>query len=870
MRRNSIQAMPLTLPESPMVFARSPYFRILFILNLLVFAFLALPANGATILYLWPWTGVYQLSLGLCLTTVLLLLFLDGREKKSQNPFSWYHPAVFLLIAAFGVSCYLSEFTDRAAFNLIVPVSALALGYITHCQIRNSEHPEKMIFILFQGLGVIVFLLYFRSLILWVLTTAWGVKSGVASSIDSLAGYSFKSFSWLNEPNGHPFGHPNYTAGFSLLTLPLVVSLSIFSQGRYRLFWSLVSICGVATLFSSGSRAGTGGLAVAVLAGAAFFLKGKLNTRRHLIMGFAGALLLAVILVLSQPRWRSTIAHIASGEGFGVGEHARLNLLTTGLKMGMESPLWGNGPGTTPIIYPAFWNGSGTLSNSYQLHCTPLQIWVDFGFAGILACGGLLFAFGQSWRRLSLRPDLGSKQDRPLPLIHGAGIGIGSYLLFSLTDHQLDIYFMSGILAIYAGIFSALDRIEPQPGEKSKLSRLRTAFHFAATLTIFVLCLGFGWKQYRLFEARKELRIAFSAYQKNDSTSFLDSIQKTEKRTPNEPFTYNILGWLAAEARFKGNPLLAEGKLAETAKDFWERSLALFEAQEFCHYNLGWLLLAEQPNRAAYHFRRAAQINPGKRGVYFGLALALKKEGLAEAATSALALECLSQPEFALLPLWEEPNFKAVLPSVKTSLAEFYEGMTVRHDLSAVNRQSLRHAEAITDWWWREPFDTEALANSPHPQIRWWGRTLQEKETEQIDFWNNRSLRAPIVLTYLGWKEPENGKRRLMAAKLLALNEPLSEVEGNYLQAYLVQKEKSFPQLLLESRRESVLPLNVYRNTRLAFGLMGHNLDGPNPDDFFIYEQNLLLKITEVWLFPRRGYLSGVQMRRFLEELPKN
>ncbi len=829
-----------------------------------------MPADGAVNLYRWPWTGVYQFALVLSMLTALLCL-VNSRDGKMIR-FNGFSPAVLLLMVAFGSSCFLTEFSDRVALNLIVPVSALCLGYTTHCLVRNSERPEKLAFNLFQGMGVVAFLLYFRSLSLWVATTFWGPESEIISSINALAGYSFKSVSLLNEPNNHPFGHPNYTAGYSLLTLPLVVSLSLVIDGPRRWFWRVVSILGLVALLSSGSRAGTGGAAVALLGGAIFYLKGKAKTRCRFKLGMAGAIILVVILVFSQPRLRTTIGHFVSGKGFEVGDHTRLNLLATGLKMGMEHPFLGNGPGTTSIYYPAFWDGSGNLSNAYQLHCAPLQIWVDLGALGLLAAAGLLFAFFHSWRRLSFNHAEGEWQRNKnrLLVLHGTGLGVGAYLLFSLTDSQLDIYFISGMLAIYGGLFSALRLNELTEKENLGSIKIRKTVRIGTGLALIVLCAAFGWKQYSLFQARSGVRAALVAFQNNDGQAFLTSIDETEKWSSSEPYFYNYLGWLAAEARHRGQFLLLEKIFFDRAYGFWESSLALYEVQEFCHYNLGWLNLDSDPERSAYHFRRAAEINPGKRGVYFGLALALKKTGLADAALNALALECLSQPQFATLILWKAPNFSAVLPGVKTRLWEYYSTVDRQGNLSAKNRQSLSEAEALTQWWWGESFDFGAFASGPYAQTRFFGSLLEGEETEDKNYWKKRAFSAPILLAYKAWKEPEKGSRWLEAAKLRAMGEPLSEAEGNSLLNYLRQPEKSFPQLLLESQDDFLLPLNIYRNQRLAFGLMNQNLDGPIPGDFFLYEQNLLLKIAQVWLYPARGYLPGSQMRRFLEELPNN
>ncbi len=855
-----------TPPESPMVFTRSSLFnKILFPLNLLVFAFLSLPADGATIIYRWPWSGVFQMALGLgAITAIICFLFEQNGEKNRVSGFS---PAVFLLLAAFGLSCFFSDFTDRAAFSLVVPVSSLALGYLAHCFVSVSDQPEKAAWRLFQIIGLIAFVLYFRSLALWV-GTVLGKETDFANAVNELVGYGLRTVNFLQIANGHPFGHPNYTAGFSLLTLPLVVSLALSGKGRSRIFWGFVSLLGLATLFSSGSRAGTLGLVIALLGAAVIYLRGKVKNPRHQVLGVVGAIFLAAVMVFSQPRIRATVGHLVSGNGLERGDQERWNLLTTGFQMGAESPLWGNGPGTTPIIYPAYWEGTGSLSNAYQLHSTPLQVWADLGILGILGCVGLLLAFFHFWRRFSILPESAKSGNLRL-LIHGSGLGVTGYFVFSLTDYQLDVYLMAGLLGLFAGIFSGLGKRKSIVEENYTLLLKRGPIRLTVCLGLVVIGSIFEWKQINLFRARSASREALSAWQKNDGNSFLEAIRLAERLAPEEPYFHNYHGWLAAEARQGGRTLLPDNILVESAMQRWEHSIELFEAQEFCHYNLGWLHLGQNPDQSAHHFRRAAQINPGKRGVYFGLALALKKEGFPNAANRALALECLSHPTFATLPLWESPNFQAVVPEVKRHLWGYYREIAAVEGLDKEAHQKMREAEALTRWWWGEPFDSVALASSPNAQLGWWGQMIEGVEPERDDFWQNRALAAPIVLAYLAWKEPDEGISRLSAAKLLAMKEFLPEKEGNSLMTYLGQHGKSYPQLILESRVESALPLNIYRNTRLAFGLMGHNLDGPNPEDFFFYEQNLLLKITQVWLYPNRGYLPGPAMRLFLEKLPE-
>jgi O-antigen ligase len=100
-------------------------------------------------------------------------------------------------------------------------------------------------------------------------------------------------------------------------------------------------------------------------------------------------------------------------------------------------------------------------------------------------------------------------------------------------------------------------------------------------------------------------------------------------------------------------------------------SLALNPHQEIAHFNLGWLLVVDDPGAAERHFLAAAHLVPDKGGVYFGLGLARLNQGHASHAASAFALECLNDPAFLHSPWWSVSAIAATRMAAAGALAQY-------------------------------------------------------------------------------------------------------------------------------------------------------------------------------------------------------
>ncbi|WP_438480182.1 O-antigen ligase family protein [Oleiharenicola lentus] len=109
-----------------------------------------------------------------------------------------------------------------------------------------------------------------------------------------------------------------------------------------------------------------------------------------------------------------------------------------------------------------------------------------------------------------------------------------------------------------------------------------------------------------------------------------------------------------------------------------DRAIALFNEtlrlnphQEIAHFNLGWLLLAENTVAAESHFLETLRLVPDKGGAYFGLGLARLAQENLEGTADAFALECINDPRFLASPWWREPFMAAQRKRTAQAYARF-------------------------------------------------------------------------------------------------------------------------------------------------------------------------------------------------------
>ena len=823
---------------------------------------LALPEASASLPYLWPWTGLYQAVITLALISATGWCFFPRRVDSAPCP--GFATGITTILAAGAVATLASRFPERAAFGLLVPVGGVATAIVTCRFINHAEDYKKSTLDLMRLVGAIAILIYFRSGTLW-LTDSYFQQAHAVDSLNAILGLTVLQTDSSLLANTHPFGHANYTAGAVVLTLPVCAGLAIIEASRWRIFWAAGSLAGAAVLLLTGSRAGAGALLAMIPVACILGLSYRRVSRGWFYTGLAALSLLAAGCALLHPEIRATVLNLFQGFALGTSDSARLRLAETGLQMGFAKPLTGHGLSTTSLLYPAFWNGSGSISNAFQLHSTPFQIFADLGIIGLLGVGILLASVFLTWKRL--RASAAGARDRALfTAVNALGLGIFGYGLFSLTDFQCDVYYISGTLGVLGGLMAGIgSRVKSMVGnanEPRATGTPRWRYLWCAQFGMLVFAGFFCWQQLKAWNARYYYHQALSAIRNGDLEGFSKLSDAAIRWAPRDPLYRNQLGWHLALGSHRAETTAESQRLIAGAAAAWEASLEIAETQEFCHFNLGWLYLATDPEVAIRHFRRAAAIQPGKRGVYFGLALALRKLGSDQAAFRALALELFSQPAFSTWALWDDPKFSFATEEVTGYLQAYYEKAETGFNGSPRALNQLKSVSRLSAWW--GGFEKTATGAVPFP----WANTTGAGSRRGLDILKeNPSLATSPVFCYLAWSEKTAALNYLRAAQMQSKKIHLDETELRQLAHFFTDTPGSYRDLLRKSRLSGPLPFSILRNSRPAFGLLARNVELPTPGDLFIYEQPVLLQLALEPLIPSEEYLPGPLLNKLLEEL---
>src|SRR5690606_3880675 len=121
------------------------------------------------------------------------------------------------------------------------------------------------------------------------------------------------------------------------------------------------------------------------------WIAAPLSRRRKLQFAIAGGAV-AAAFALAHPRTRAMFLPPAPGAAPNISNVQRQAMLLAGWRMGLDRPLFGWGPGTTPLAYPRYRAGlNGGTENVLQLHSLPVHLWAEFGLAGVGCLLGYMF-----------------------------------------------------------------------------------------------------------------------------------------------------------------------------------------------------------------------------------------------------------------------------------------------------------------------------------------------------------------------------------------------------------------------------------------------------------------------------------------------
>ncbi len=377
---------------------------------------ITLASPGATRMHSSPWSCIYGFAL-LAPAAVLLLRAFDRNRPLILPARSWCWTALAGAVAILA-SALTSPYRGPSLLWSAPLLSGLAFFFVgfdaVHAGPMGSGASGSSVL---KRAGFFLAIIALTSLGLW---------------LAGLPGASVREI--FEARNPYPLGHSNYTAGLALLMLPCFTMLATRATGAPRLAWAGAGLLALVLLFTSGSRGGLLGLG-ALIAGGLLAL--RLGWRKTL--GFAVlAVIAALALAFAHPRTRAMFHRPDPAAEPNISNVQRTAMARAGGLMGLARPLFGWGPGTTPLAYPRFRAQlDGGVENVLQLHSLPVQLWAELGAAGL--AGLLVFVL------LTAR-----NATRCLP----AAVTLGGYAAFALTDYQLDVPVFAFAVAACAALLA--------------------------------------------------------------------------------------------------------------------------------------------------------------------------------------------------------------------------------------------------------------------------------------------------------------------------------------------------------------------------------------------------------------------------------
>ncbi|MGA7934654.1 MAG: O-antigen ligase family protein, partial [Kovacikia sp.] len=578
-------------------------------------------------------------------------------------------------------------------------------------------------------------------------------------------------------------------------------------------------------------------------------------------IGLAGVVIL-VILVLANNRLRMLISGIFSGQGGGELAY-RLITITTGWRMGLSHLLSGMGPGgVLPLFqqYRPAWAGR-EAELQFQLHSTPAQLWAELGlWAVVVGVGaiGLLTVLSLRWLRST------DSSSRTSPTLIGCILSaLLAYVVFSLTDYQLDNLCISGTIVIYLAILAVTFReqgaeltagVEAERGgggdaESSPAKIQHSTFNltsprfslphpFLPLLGVGILLAVVIWLV-PIHRAWLSSSQGFAALSRNDFSTFIQRLRQSYELASWEPYYSYQLGWNAGNLSLQTTDPKQQQTLVEGGVLWLKRGIQASPNQEFGHSNLAWLLLNRDPKAASQSFARSAQLVPAKRGVFYGLGLSLLAEKKTDLAVEAMTLEVLRDPILITSPVWKLPDLQPLYGQVTRQMEARYTTLLEKAQTVEPLSTQLHQSRGGLRWWVGDWQAAHADLDGQGTRLSQLVLELAEGKEIKSQLEQMTTATATLQATTGGplaiaaWLDPANRQNLLQQAWIVATRSvPAPEMLQQLVET--MTRSTTFDQWLKQNA-----PGSPSRRERLGFGVLSRHTEGPAPIDFLTTIDNV-------------------------------
>ncbi len=792
----------------------------------------------------WPWVLVWQVVALLPLLWLVWLLWYQRRWQPLGNGLDW---GFGLLTVGLVISTVLAEFRAQSLWQGIAALGGVTAVYALTDWLKTPERRWQLW--VWQGYLGIVMALW--SLLLWSTQTLIPELQRL-QELNALGLKLSLDLSQLELRNWAPFGHQNYVAGYFLLVLPLIAGLAVLERGRRRWIWLVGLGLGLLALYFTNSRGGWLGLAgVTLVLGIAAIWGGMKRARRwgwRLGLGL-GSLLMVLGLGWSTTRLRQSFWGLLQGNESSELAY-RWITANIGWDMGWTRPWSGLGLGSVPLLYQRYrpaWAGK-EAEMAYQLHSTPVQAWAELGVWGILS--GLVFTlvllyWGLRWRQWW--PNL-ARTDQGLVVV--TGLALWGYGIISLTDYQLDNIGLSGALAVgVAGLAACIRQgLNQAPPTRSRWFHGLGWFGFVLLIASII----WVWPIQQAWNLSSQGFAALDA-QPPKWERFVEKLDQAQAQAPWEPYYPLQLGWNFGWRSWQSEAVTTAETDLQRAIQGFQRGNQLAPYLEFGQSSLGWLLLRQDPLAAQAPFLQAMELMPTRPGIYLGLGLSLlanPEHQRMNLARDSLLLEGLRQPITITSRIWQNPILAPLYPTVLNEMVLTYRDWMGQFPRDTPMGQYVRQTYGVLVWWQGDTQAMGAILADPEefslsPDLADLMRFALNPEEFKVET-QPQTLAQNLILA---WLDEQNRADLLSQAWLTAQKGSLPESLGEALMASMLRAPN------FDTWLRQLSPTQSVQLTRAGFGVLSRHIDGPQPTDFFVDPQNVVVSQILRHIWPNAYYL---------------
>jgi uncharacterized protein involved in response to NO len=813
------------------------------LLGLLTFShytiFTLLPDNHSRMVS-WFWILMVEIGFAYGVLWAIWQIWVQP-QKSTEKGLRWLGGGldwvVLGIILTLGLSLTFAPYPLTAYWYTLPTLAYLGMlyGVYSFCSNFEGKPNQQRILTLLGGLSITFAV---ASLSLWTKQTVLPELQRLKTLNDNGIEASF-NFSNLFLRNWATFGHPNYVAGFLLLALPLLATLTLTRKSWQRPLWGIGLGIGLVDFYTTNSRGGWLGLLVAIGMVAAILLWRSDIPRRWVGFGTITAITALGVWAMQNNRLRRTFTGILTLSQTGGEFSYRWITAYTGWQMGWSQPITGLGLGSVPTFYQKFrphWAGQ-EAEILFQLHSTPVQIWAELGLLGIIGLVlGWILLF-KMFLQVLASPGV-SWEDRAL--VGAIASGLAGYTIMAITDYQLDVIAITGLLVIEIALTAAIRARYIQPSVYLKSSWQPVALGMISVTIIgsllWLVPVNLAWLSSA--QAFNEVRSL-----QPDTKAFVAKLTQAQQLAPWEPYYPYQLGWYLGDIALANPNPQVQKPLVESGEIWFREAMKYSPYSEFGHSNLGWLLLNDDPNAALEEFQQSAELVPARRTVMFALGQGWFAVGDEAKGIKAMALEFVRYPATWTSPIGQESAWQPYYPRILAETNAIYTELIENTNPNNTNLQRWLYQSRGMLAWWRG--DIEAAkqdfraANSEIGQLlialdnitpeNWQSRLTPTQQTFlETSVKNNQ----PWALTIQAWLQPAQRETLLTKGWLVAGQNLNPEIINALVNS--MNNSDTFRRWLQENA-----PSQTFRIQRTGFNVIHRHLDGFTPEDLTILVENL-------------------------------